>query len=146
MTLLDHCANTLEELTLNMPRSEEILNADGGTSTHTSRVQSSIDMLPSLSNLRRICWCTMYDFGDVLAIAAKQLCSVPSPCKITEVQLGAHSWADVDLEKAKDHLKIIHKVLTGNNFPLLSRVKLPERISFDNFPILKSRGLLESSK
>ena len=146
MTLLDHCANTLEEITLNIPRSEEVLTADGGPSTHTSRVQDSINMIPSLSNLRRICWSTEYQVGDVLAIAAKQLCSVPSPCNITEVQLCAWSWADVDLEKAKDHLKIIDKVLTGDNFPLLSRVKLPERISFDNFPILRSRGLLESSK
>ena len=148
MSLLDHCANTLGDMTLNIPESENILTTGGDTPTPVIHAHNSIDMLPSLPNLRRICWwwageITVYGQWHVVwAIAAKQLRSVHSPCKITEVQIGVPSL--VDLEKAKDHFMTIDKVLTSDKFPSLSRVKLPKRISFDNFPILKSRGLLES--
>ena len=149
MTLLDHCANTLEEITLDIPQPEEILTTDGSTSTYTSRIHDSIDMLPSLPNLRKICWGWTSSTSPaalqshfVWAIATKQLCSLTSPCKITEVGFCIPSLGD--LEKAKDHFTTIDKVLTGNKFPSLTRVKLLERIYFDYFPILKSHRLLES--
>ena len=151
MPLLDHCANTLEEMTLIVPLPKQIPTTDGGVSTHTSLSHDSIDMLPSLPNTRRICWGRVPTLlGEraksyfVWAIAAKQLCSLTSPWKIAEVKFRMPSLED--LEKAKDHITTIDKVLTGDNFPSLSRVQLPESISFDNFPILKSRGLLESFK
>ena len=147
MSLLYHCANALEEMTLIVPPPKEIPTTDGGMSTHASLIHDSIDMLPSLPNLRRICWGWVYPASQsyfVWAIAAKQLCSLTSPCKITEIRFRIPSLEY--LEEAKDHIPTIDKVLTGDNFPSLSRVQLPESISFDNFPILKSRGLLEASK
>ena len=79
----------------------------------------------------------------VLYIAATQLSSIDSPCKVEEVKFAI--WDEEGgYEQVKDHCKIIDEVLTGDNFPSLRRVQLFRMIPFECFPILQSRGLLES--
>ena len=166
MALLRHCAETLEDLTISIsppdfPR-DETSSTSAGTLVHIARVHDSIVILPSLPNLRRIWWgwsgearwAKVYCL-NLLAIVAKQLGLITSPCKIIEMRFSISDLGG--LEEAKGQCRLIDEVLTGVNFPELRHVKLFHRLGGEHFsseslyhgqlseyfPILQSCGLLE---
>ena len=84
-------------------------------------------------------------WGEVIfQVAATQLGSISSPCKpVEEVMFRAESLKSGRAAQSKD-CKLIDEALAGDNFPSLRRVRLYKDIPFDWFPILQSRGILES--
>ena len=100
-------------------------------------------VLSSLSNLRRIEWYGIHP--RIFQIAATQICSIHTPCKLVEVILSIACDPD-GYEGSKDHCKVIDEALTSDNFPSLCSVQLSELDLFDYFPTLQSRKLLVAQK
>ena len=101
-------------------------------------------VLSTLPKLRRITWDNVGSL-TVFEVAATQLGSISSPCEsVEEVTFVAPAYREYLLER-KDTFKPIDEALTSGNFPSLRRVRLYKDIPFDCFPILQSRGLLESA-
>ena len=115
--------------------------------TYEIQIDGLLAILSTLPNIHRIEWGgeetidPRYNHFHLFHLVATQLCSISSPCQIIVVRLSPASWERS--EHAKDHCKLIDEVLTGDNFPSLRHVQLYEKIPFDYFPILHSRGLLE---
>ena len=103
-----------------------------------------IVVLSTLPKLRRITWKNSASLA-LFQVAATQLGSISSPCEsVEEVAFVACACREYFLER-KDTFKPIDEALTSGNFPSLRRVRLYKDIPFDCFPILQSRGLLESA-
>ena len=81
-------------------------------------------------------------YCNIVQVAATQICSVLSPCKIVEVGILIRHYKG-DYEHVKDHCKLIDEVLVGDNFPSLCCVQLQSNIPLDYFPNLQSRKLLK---
>ena len=93
-----------------------------------------------MPNLRRIKWQGTY--FRIFQIAATQIYSIHTPCKLEEVILDVSVHDSDGYEGSKDHCKVIDEALSSDNFPSLHSVQLYKDIPFDYFPTLQSRKLL----
>ena len=84
-------------------------------------------------------WC---GYSGIFQIAATQVCSIHTPCKLEEVILDVSVYDSDGYEGSKDHCKVIDEALSSDNFPSLRSVQLCRKIPSDYFPILQSRKLL----
>ena len=81
-------------------------------------------------------WC---GYSGIFQIAATQICSIHTPCKLEEVILDVSVYDSDGYEGSKDHCKVIDEALSSDNFPSLRSVQLDDEIPFDYFPTLQSR-------
>ena len=74
---------------------------------------------------------------------AKQLDSIVSPCKITEITIVTFLRTHNDLSSVKDIYQAMDQTLKGDNFPSFHCLRI-DKEAFDYFPSLNSRGMLEA--
>lgn len=142
--LLDHCTDTLEHLGIalgyekKMDEFVDICMLCYLTARSTYEANESLVKPLSFPKLRKLTW-SGCNITALFHFAAKQLATVSSPTKITEILF----LIDLeDYEPVRETCRVIDEVLTGDNFPLLREVQLHKFVPFDLFPALESNGVL----